>query len=190
MRLPSPDHCSSADFRKALGYFDFQCQPVFCPVCCGELRKGRTAPFATVWGWCHLWKIIHLQCVLWHHTWRRKGAGTEWFSFLVKIQREGRFPQNYQGLENWGFGQTVSWDRVERPGALQGQSCLLSTLTITPLCQWHSLTIECVHKYPPVKACKYHHYLKLVQNLPHTAEQSTGDFFFRRKKWVYFSPWN
>lgn len=48
IRVLDSDHYDPANFRKALGYFDFYCQPVF-QFSLLELREGRTASFDAMW---------------------------------------------------------------------------------------------------------------------------------------------
>lgn len=186
MRLPRPDHCNPAER--------------LLDILTSNANQFSVQFAVESWGragFCHSVGLMppledHTPTVCLMASHLEEERSRYWVILIPGENSERReVSSELPGLGKLRLWPNCPGNRVEiRPGALQGQSCLLSTLTITPLCQWHSLTIECVHKYPPVKACKYHHYLKLVQNLPHTAEQSTGDFFFRRKKWVYFSPWN
>lgn len=92
IRVPNSDHYDPANFRKAPGCFDFQCQPVFQSSLLSRAEGGQDCFFWRNVGWCHLWMIIHLQCqMVWdcyqvsNHTWRRKQVTTEQLSFL-KIQ--------------------------------------------------------------------------------------------------------
>lgn len=78
-------------------------------------KGGQDCFFCPSVGWC-LWRIIHLQCHMASQGLRitpEEGnwAGTEWFSFLLKIQRERHLPQKQPCLEDWGFDLSCALGR-------------------------------------------------------------------------------